>query len=252
MWYNLVVMVFSDTTTKENGLIQMYERLLGLGDAGISGDANKLIEATMYFNMANSDIWSDIWNAYGGHHYDSSEQSDLPYADQTLTSGTDVYALPTDSISVKGIEIKDNGGILYKLNPITLEQIHEQGLAEGNFQTTDSSPQWYSLIGRTVKLYPGPNYTQSEGFRVLYDREQVKFADSGSDTRTPGFDTPFHPLVAVGAAAIYADIKSLQRTARIEKRWQQGRADVKKFYSKRYTEMFPPRIKVADGVRQAR
>jgi hypothetical protein len=233
-------MQFNDTTNK-TGLIQLCERLTGLGDTAISGNADKLDEFTLYINKANRNIWSWIFNSFGAWQYEDSNHTDLPQATQDLVSGTDVYLLPSDAITVRGVSVQNEGGDFEKLRPITLAQIQDKGISEAEYQETDSVPNEYRLIGQTVKLYPGPSYSASNGFKVYFDRETVSFSDSDT-TKVPGFVSAFHEAVAVGAARDYAMVRSLPQLGALNADWREYEEKIKSYYSQRYKELFPTRI----------
>ena len=193
-------MVFSDTTNLL-GIVQLCENYCNLGRTGISGSSNLLKEFTAYANKTNRDVWRMIFDVYGGWQYDDSNQTDLPEATCTLTSGTDVYAVPTVTLTIIGIEVKDDGGVWHALTPLTDEKIRETG-SETEFLDTDSDPKYYKLIGDTIRLYPGPDYTQAASLKVFYDRGSHDFVSTDT-TATPGFVSEFHDIVPVGASMAY-------------------------------------------------
>lgn len=241
-------MQYSDTTNKL-GILQACERYTRLGDANITGNPQLLLEFTAYSNHVLRKIWNDIFNSYGGWQYDDANQTDLPSAVTTLTSGQVSYALPSEAITVRGIEVKNDGGIWQRLFPKTDEQIRDRE-ATGEFLKTPAQPLYYTLIGKTVKLYPPANYTQASSFKVFFDRGSVAFASTDT-TKEPGFASEFHDSVAIGASLEYMKIMLPESagTQQLRGDYLEAIQNLKKFYQQMFHQMFPPRITVRDSVR---
>lgn len=254
MWrffYFMATLQFSDTTT-QLGLIQECEDYCNLGDTGISGNTSLLKKFTRYINQYNSVIWSWIFHSYGGWQYDDKNNTNLPQASDTLTSGTSVYGIPTGGIAVRGVEVLDSAGVVSKLIPITQEQIQEISPI-GNFMTTSGVPRYYQMIGETIKLYPTPNYTKAAGIKVYVDRGSSAFSYTDT-TKTPGFVGEFHEALSLGASCKWLKIHKPESSALPG--YLKDLADyelaIKKFYSQRYAEMFPARITVRDAALEAK
>jgi hypothetical protein len=204
-----------------------------------------IAEKTLYANQAMRIIWSWIHEAYGGWIYDDSNQTDLPEATTAVVSGQDTYTLPTDVSFVLGVSIKDIAGNWSKLSPVTLEMIQEGG-AESDFLTTDGNPLYYRLIGNQIKIYPATNYSQSASLKVHYTRDISSFATTDT-TKTPGFDSAYHEAVPTFMALQYAKINQLANKNDLDLDWQRYELRIKSDYSRRFAELFPPRIGVSDA-----
>lgn len=247
----IMSLAFSDTTAKL-GIIQSCENYTNLGDAGISGNATYLKEFTRYINESGSRVWSMIFSAYGGWQYEDANQTNLPAASDTLTSGQTSYALPSGSLTVRGIEVKDTGGVWRKLNPITEEQIRDRQ-AMGEFYKTAATPLFYQMIGQTVRIFPAANWTQSESFKVFFDRGSVAFTSTDT-TATPGFASEFHGILPIMASIQWLiskrpDSSNLALLRQEEANYIQR---LKQFYQEKFHQMFPPRITTADIIREYR
>jgi hypothetical protein len=241
-------MQFNDTTNL-TGVIQQCERYCNLGSTGISGVTNTLKEFTTYVNKTNRDVWQTIFNAYGGWQYDDSNYTDLPIATTALVSGTGTYAIPTGSLTVRGVEVLDEGNVWNKLEPITDEQIR-QYIAEGEFYKEDGSPRFYKLINDTIKLYPSPDYSQDASLKVYYDRGSVDFASTDT-TKTAGFVSEFHDILPIGASITYWTSKPQGSDAynKLQIDYQRIMANLKNYYSQKFHQQFPPRITVRDSLK---
>lgn len=225
-------MVYSDTTNL-SGIIQEEERLTNLGYALISGVAQTLKEFTSLNNIACHKIWHTIFTSNGNWQYDDANKTDLPSGVANLVSGTATYAMPSDALTIKRIEIKDASGIWFKLMPITLEEIE----SKGEFMKDAGIPEYYRLVGSTIELFPTPNYASTGGLKVFFDRDSVDFATTDT-TKTPGFASPYHELVPVKASLAWFTAKEptsavipllLQEEARLEK-------GLKEFYGMRFKD----------------
>lgn len=240
---------FSDTTNKL-GIIQACEDIGNFKDAEISGTTALLKTFTRHINKAQSEIWTWIFNAYGGWQFEDSNQTPPPNATQTLTSGTQDYSLPTGTHAVRGIEVKDSAGTWHALAPLTEEEIRQRQ-AVSEFFKTSSNPMYYTLTGDKVSLYPPPNYTLSNALKVYFDREMVAFASTAT-TATPGFPSAFHDAVPVGATLEWLRVhkpgSEVTKTQEVE--WQKWQVKITKFFQQRYEQMYPPRFTVGDETRQ--
>lgn len=242
-------LVFSNTTTK-GGIIQSCERFTGLGDTGISGNATYLKDFTAHINEINSRVWHMIFTSYGGWQYDDGNQTDLPAASDTLTSGQTSYALPSSALTVRGVEVKDEGGIWTQLKPLTEEMIRDRQ-SMGEFFKTSGSPEYYQLVGNTVRIYPASNYTQASSFKVFFDRASVAFASTAT-TETAGFASEYHGILPIGASIQYLIYKKPDSAvlAQLRADFAVYEKNIKQFYQERFRAMFPPRIRTADIIRE--
>lgn len=223
-------MVFSDTTNKL-GVIQTCERYTGKGDAGISGDAQLLKEFTAHSNEILRRIWHIIFTASGTWQYDDSNYTDLPQATDTLVSGTDKYALPTETLAIERLEVKDTSGVWKQLKP---RDLHSIPAGEGEYFNDDGIPHYYRLLGNTIQLYPAPNYNSSGGLKVFFQRGSVSF-ESTDTTQTPGFASEYHGAVPKGASLEWfmSNVPTSPVIPRLEKAYQTDLANIKEFYQNR-------------------
>ncbi len=216
-----------------------------------------LTTKAQYANEALRIIWQDIFYSYGGWIYDDSNQTDLPEATADLVSGQQIYTLPTDSDSLMGVEFKNIGGTWITLVPITLEKIKQNGYAESEFYKVSSTPIFYRPIGNGFKLYPPANYSQVSSLKLHFSRDMTSFV-SADTTKTPGFDAPFHYGVPLYMGMKFAQVNGLSvaggtmrggfKTGLLSD-WFEFRDQLKKHYSERFRQMFPPRMRVIDATR---
>lgn len=228
-------MVFSDTTNL-SGLIQTYERLTDQGQATVSGDATKLKEVTATINRINHRVWHLIFTSTGNWQYDDGGFTDLPQATTNLTSGTSLYALPPEALTVHKLEIKDSSGNWLELTPLTKEQIG----AVDEFLKTDGTPQYYRLVNGTIELFSAPNYSSTGGIKVYFDRDSVDFATSDT-TKTPGFASPYHEILPIMASIEWYKVKQPNSPTLVQLQQDQLRLEksIKEFYGARFKALKP-------------
>ena len=196
-------------------------------------------------------IWSWIFDSYGGWQYDDANNTDLPIGTTSLTANQADYDIPPGSLTVRGIEIMPSATSTVYLRPvaITEEQLTEKGITEISFFTATGVPLFYRVIGSSIKLYPTPSYTATNGLRVTFDRGSTAFASTAT-VQQPGFASEFHEAVAVGMAAEYCRQNHLSYLADLTTDLAVYERNIKKYYSSRYQEKYPGRLNVFDATRE--
>lgn len=229
-------MVFSDTSTNQ-GLIQDITFLLG-----IDTNAYPIQDRTRNINARFSMVWSMIFESYGGWQFIDDNTSDastgVPYTDTNLVSGTGLYALPSAAITVNGVEILVNSS-WKRLKAMTNEQLMDAG-GDSVFGT-NSTPAYYMIQGDVVRLLPIPNTSTTSGLRVYFDQDISTFAYTDT-TKVPGFASPFHRMLSVGAALDYAIARGVNKKADLQNLWNDYELRLRKFYSKRWKDRQPAKI----------
>lgn len=224
-------MQFSDSSLKQ-GIVEDIDFLVGTDSTKFS-TANKVRSVNERFRM----IWSIIFESYGGWFFMDDNVSDassgLPYADQTITNNLGLYALPTGALTVQHVEILTvAGGAWQRILPITYEDFIRIG-ADGRF-TANGTPLYYILQGDIVRLLPIPNFTLASALRVYFAQDISAFAASDT-TKAPGFASPFHRMLSIGAALDYAILNGQQTKANnLQAMWNDYERRLRSFYSKRF------------------
>jgi len=229
-------MQYNDTTNNL-GIIQACEDYCGLGNTGISGDANKLKEFTRYANKVNRRIWHWIFLSQGLWKYDDSNETDLPQATTDLVSGTSRYALPSEALTVERIEIKSNEDDWFKVEQLPTQYLN---CAIDEFLEDDGQITYYSLIGDTIEFFPAPDYDKTGGLKVYFDRSSYDFLSSDT-TRTPGFAIPYHDALPIGTSLEWLRSKRPDASviAHLTQEWLRYEQDIKKFYQLRNKDHTP-------------
>lgn len=170
-----------------------------------------------------------IQSADGTWQYDDANNTTLPIGTADLVSGQQDYSLDDSMLEIERVEIKDSGGNWVKLRPF--DQV-EVGVAMDEFMETDAQPMYYDKIGRSLFLYPAPNYASTGGLKVHFKRHANIFV-VGDTTKEPGFADAFHEYVALGASLDYCKIYKPERVQAILNDITDMERDIKEFYGRR-------------------
>lgn len=215
----------------------------------ITNDNDRKDEFTNYVNDAMSDAWHIIFNNYAGWQFDDTNKSDLPIATTDLNNSDHKYSLPSESVTIKDVEIQQDDGEWRQIEALTAEEISEFE-AEDEFLDSDSTPQYYKVVGRTLEIYPAPDYDKTNGLKVYYDRAMVDFSASDT-TQEPGFAEPYHKYIPISASLEWRKINtpddSTTQFLREDKKLK-GR-ELGQFYNDRWEDDKPPQMKVGDSVK---
>lgn len=238
-------MQFSDTSNLL-GLVQDTTFLLG----GVDTTDFATKDRTRCINEHYRKVWQWIFEAYGGWRWDDTNQTDLPQATDSLVSGTATYALPSAALSIYAVETKNSSsGDFQKLIPYSAEEINRRQSIDEFFES-NGVPQYYRLVGDTIELFPAPNYASTGGLKVYFDRDISTFASTDT-TKTPGFAAPFHRVLSIGAAMDFAVANGLNdKAANLASLYNDYEKRIKEFYSQRWRDRQPAKIKVVDAYRE--
>lgn len=215
-------------------------------------------DKTLFANMGMREIWSWIFEAYGGWHYDDANNTDLPEATTDLIQNQKQYSLPLNSAHLLGVAFKDESGNWSQLKPITLEKIQEH-YAEDEFEKTSGNPTYYRPIANGFKIYPAANFSQAVSLKINVSRDIVSFVTTDT-TAVPGFISEFHEAVAVYMALKHCKINTKPQANDLQKDWDgaedsSGREGgyklrIKTLYGNRFRQMFPPAFNKPDIINE--
>lgn len=228
-------MVYSDTSGLQ-GIIQDITFFLGV-------DLNnyKIEDRTRNVNGRFGMVWEMIFESYGGWRWQDDNANANPYGDQDIVSGTGTGALPSGALTVRGVQLKDSSGVYHPITCITEEEYLERG-GDAVWNGVTGFPSFMLVYEDTWKLLPTPNYTQTQSLRVYFDRDISSFATTDT-TKVPGFASPFHRMLSIGAALDYAIARNLtNKQVSLQQLWNDYEQRLRSFYSKRYLARFPARI----------
>jgi hypothetical protein len=174
-------------------------------------------------NMAYDDVVSTIWNSVSDWQFDEGVDY-LPIAYTNLVDGQDNYQLPTNAREIERVEIKHNDSW------VRLDSIDHNAYDVIEEERT-GTPKYFDLVGRSIMLYPTPDYDETSGLMIKMTKSVTQLSDSDD---TPKIDREFVPLISLKAALKWciAKGKSNKRTE-LEREIVKMENKLKGFYSQR-------------------
>lgn len=192
-------------------------------------------------NNTISEIWTWIFQSYGGWTYDDSNQTDLPESTTNLINGQATYALASNMLTVNRVEVTDSAANVVRLVPIPQEQVEGVGLANlGPLLNGGGSPQYYRLTDGIIQLFPTPSENVTDGLCVYFERDSVQFVSTDT-TKSPGFASPFHRLASVGASIRWYKAKQPKSATlqELKDEFAKGEDEVRQYYTQRWRDYRP-------------
>jgi hypothetical protein len=184
-------------------ILQDIERRLDYKSGTITGNATL---KTSFINQVNDkkyEIETLILNSQDEFDYDDSNHTDFPIVTTPLTTDRDYRLTVSERVlKIKRLDVSYDGVNYVKAIPIDSSEIEAIGL--GNEELVDNyfskeSPR-YDLKYGSWFLYPRATQAQVDAgaeAQIEWTREGVQFETDGTDDAVePGFDRPFHSLLA--------------------------------------------------------
>jgi hypothetical protein len=211
-------LAFSDTTTKK-GIIQLIEKEIGAEYGHISGNTNRLKEATVDVNMA-WDIYLPLaFKANGSWQFDDTNQTDYPVIKTNLVDGQRDYTFTTDEggnliLDIYKVAILPSAtATLYEvIYPVDVQSGEGGDILTEN--TTEGVPYHYDKTANGIFLDPIPSYNATNGLKIYINREPSYFTTSDT-TKKPGCPGVHHRYFAIRAAYDYARRNNLTILSRL-------------------------------------
>lgn len=186
-------------------------------------------------NQKYEEVVGKLIQLDGKWEFDDSNYTDLPVGTATMVNGQQDYSFDVRFLNVIEVEVKDANGNWHKLTPIDKRTKDE---AISQYQITAGMPTEYDKIGDSIFLYPSPatgSVTLTNGLKVHYQRTADVFtsAQVSTGTKTPGFPSPWHMILAYGASIPYCMTYKKDRVAAYEAKMRQMEQDLYSFEAKR-------------------
>lgn len=181
--------------------INTLSRFLCDADSTSYTDAKLLITVNNAYEETVGDLIAlDSTWTFGDSNYTS-----LPTGLKTLVAGTAEYQFDSSQLTLLRAEIKDQNGDWHDLQPIDFQDIAG---AVQEYESTNGLPWGYYKREDFIVLVPAPasaNVTTTNGLKVYFQRTADLFTSGQvtTGTKTPGFASPYHQLLAYKAALPY-------------------------------------------------
>jgi len=226
-------MVFSSSSDK-SGIIEEIDFWI-LGSSASSSIDYVIADKTRNINRWLDRVVSLILQADNRWEWDDTNHTDLPIATTTLVHNQQDYEITGAAfLKIIRVEVKNSSGDFKQLTPIS--QQDKRGIALSEYQKTAGMPKEYDKLGNSIFLYPKPsssNVTLSAGLKIYFQRTVDYFTTSDA-TQEPGFASPYHRILSVGAAKDYCVANTLQsRIAILDAEIAKLEAGILEFYSSR-------------------
>jgi len=194
-----------------------------------------IADRTRNANVAYHKAVALIQKADGKWQFDDANNTTLPIATTALTTGQKDYGLADYMVEIERVEVKGTDGLWYKLDKIDSSEIED---ALDEYHKTNGQPLKYDKQGRTLILYPAPNYTQVSSLKVYFKRPANIF-DTTDTTKEPGFDDMFHDYIPTYAALVYCELYKPKRVPMLRERLSEMERLIAKFYGRRSKDEKP-------------
>lgn len=200
--------------------------------ADINQEARDLVDAdtTSYpattllrrCNSAYEEIIGDLIALDKIFKFGDTNYSDQPFGTFNLVAGQQDYLYSDTLLAIERVEVKDNSGNWTKLTLLDERKIDD---ALSEYEKTDGLPAEYAVRANSLFLYPAPAIAQTTltaGGKIYFRRTADIFtsAEVTTGTKTPGFASPYHILIAYKAALPYARLYKPERVNSFEREIQ--------------------------------
>lgn len=207
-------------------------------------------DATSYSNtkmLPDINVWYEsvvmaILRARDDWEFDDSNRTtDYPILTSDLVANQQDYQLPAGAIKIQRVELAFDGVTPYKAEPIDIGMISKGTSPTLINQWANQNRPYYDVRYGAFFVYPIPtaSTTGSTGIKIWIGRNINEFTstDLTTGTASPGFDAPFHQIIAYGAAYNRAIAKSLTSTTGIKKRLDELLAELATYYGNKDEDM---------------
>lgn len=191
--------------------------------------AQRLID----MNLANNEVQVEIWKAQDEMDFDDKNQSDFPILIADLVASQQDYALETDTVRIKRVEISYDGTNWYKAEPFDVNESGEALDTATIAKNFNKTAPYYDIQGNSIFLYPIPDAAVTGGLKLWVDRDMYVFTspDVTTGTKKFGFDTQFHRLIPIIMAREFYLANDVNKASFFEQLADKIKADLRNHYS---------------------
>jgi hypothetical protein len=226
---------FNDTSTLK-GLVQLYEKEIGVPRGTISGDTNRLKEFTADVNLAWDSFLNIALPASGTWQFDDSNHTDYPIIFTNLVDGQRDYTFTTDQqsniiLDVYKVLVKSSASAPYEeLEPVDQQNDDVSSYTDG--QNVEGNPTSYDKTGNGIFLDPIPSANVTNGLKIYINREPSYFTSTDT-TKKPGCPGIFHNYFYLHPASEYARRNTLVNQDRFAMQVAVLEDAIKRYFGKR-------------------
>jgi len=201
-------MQFNNVASR-NGIIQLIEKTTKLGLGTISGNAAPdyyLDYFTVLVNNWNGYFTTTIQRISGEATYDDVNNTGFATERYSSVNDQQDYGIDTDISATRMMEIRDATEADTDKGFSTIPFIEFKDRVSNRFGQTSGTPTGWWMEGRSFIFDVPIDTAKIDIYRATYDRHASTFATSDT-TKTPGFDSQFHPGLYYGPSLEWATIQ---------------------------------------------
>lgn len=205
------------------GDLATQARFLTNTDTTSYPDANLLFNINVWYQK----IVSMILESQDESDFDDARNTTYPIKTTPLVSGQRDYSIPVSEkvLKIKRIDISYDGTNYYRATPVDDGAVvYDMG---ANASITDNNfvkqAPYYDIKYNSVFIYPAPTSADTSGFvRIEWERNITPFVVGDytsvltDSTVIPGYDDPFHPMLAEGAALEHSIARQLPQYQQLQ------------------------------------
>lgn len=210
---------FNDTTNNR-GMVQIYEKEIGVDRGFVSGNTARLKDFSTDVNLAWDKYLYLAFKGSGMWQFDDSSHTDYPVIYTNLVADQRDYSFTTDEGGNLILDVF-KVAILPSATATLYEEIHPFDVQTDNTGTdvlTESTnsgvPIGYDKTANGIFLEPKPSYNATNGLKVYINREPSYFTHTDT-TKKPGCPGIHHEYFALRAALDHARRNDLDRYNRL-------------------------------------
>lgn len=196
-------------------------------------------------NVALEEAVGEIILIDGLWQFDDTNYTTTPRGQGTLISGQISYSFADEFLTIEEVDILDTSGNYRKVQPfdakeagMSFEEYFGITFAGSTYTAPVGFPTHYDKNGDTILLSHSPtatNVTLTKGIKVLFQRTAsiITSDEQTTGTKVPGIASPFHIFICYHSAIPYCMSYKKDRVALYEKKKDEVKAAMLKYYTKR-------------------
>lgn len=239
-------LVFNDQDAYK-GLVQEYEREIGVDYGDVSGSVRRLKAFTVSVNLTFDRYWRRAFKADGTWKLDDSNHTDSPEVKTNLVSGQRKYSFLNDEegnliLEFDRVWIMDQNGVYRLAEPVDADS--EDGLSTFfDGQNLTGTPSKYDKSGNEFILDLVPSYNATLGLKASIKREASYFVYTDT-SKKPGVPGHHHAYFFLVPAEDYARRQGLKSLPDIQRAIKALEDDIDSHFSRRTVKDEKPRISI--------
>lgn len=197
-------------------------------------------------NAAYEELIGDIINSDGTWEWDDTNHSDLPVGTGNLVNAQETYSFASEYLEIRQVKVKNASGDWIVLKPIDYRDYKDIAIEEA-FAAT-GMPEYYDIVGDTIKLYPAPataSVTLTAGLKIHFTRTGDLFTTSDT-TKSPGLPSTHHVILAYMAAIPFCMTYKKDRVALYQEKVRDMKRTLLLHYGRREKDV--PKIMEMDQI----